>query len=128
MRMTKMTEPASTAAGGFALSKLLGLALGVPLAVAVVMIMTRPRSSREWAVALISTVVVSIGGGAAVIQYYGLHEWAGTFYGALALASLHFTCGLPAWVLVRAWFIYAEHRRDASLPDMVKEIREAAGK
>lgn len=123
-----MTEPATTAAGGFALSKLLGLVLGVPLAVAVVMIMTRPRSSREWAVALISTVVVSIGGGAAVIQYYGLHEWAVTFYGSLALASLHFTCGLPAWVLVRAWFIYAEKRRDSTLTDMVKEIRESVGK
>lgn len=123
-----MTEPATTAAGGFALSKLLGLVLGVPLAVAVVMIMTRPRSSREWAVALISTVVVSIGGGAAVIQYFGLHEWAVTFYGSLALASLHFTCGLPAWVLVRAWFIYAEKRRDSALTDMVKEIRESVGK
>ncbi|WP_280348878.1 hypothetical protein [Pseudomonas sp. BN414] len=123
-----MTEPATTAAGGFALSKLLGLVLGVPLAVAVVMIMTRPRSSREWAVALISTVVVSIGGGAAVIQHYGLHEWAASFYGSLALASLHFTCGLPAWVLVRAWFIYAEKRRDTAITDMVKEIREAAGK
>ncbi|MDT4843044.1 hypothetical protein FQZ97_769620 [compost metagenome] len=123
-----MTEPATTAAGGFALSKLLGLVLGVPLAVAVVMIMTHPRSSREWAVALISTVVVSIGGGAAVIQYFGLHEWAVTFYGSLALASLHFTCGLPAWVLVRAWFIYAEKRRDSALTDMVKEIRESVGK
>ncbi|MDH4566168.1 hypothetical protein E8E95_05705 [Pseudomonas sp. BN414] len=92
------------------------------------MIMTRPRSSREWAVALISTVVVSIGGGAAVIQHYGLHEWAASFYGSLALASLHFTCGLPAWVLVRAWFIYAEKRRDTAITDMVKEIREAAGK
>jgi hypothetical protein len=122
-----MTEPATTAAGGFALFKLLSLVLGVPLAVAVVMIMARPRSSREWAVALISTVVVSIGGGAAVIQYFGLHEWAATFDGSMALASLHFTCGLPAWVLVRAWFIYAEKRRDASLPDMVKEIKDATG-
>ncbi|MNR52220.1 hypothetical protein D3C85_1720210 [compost metagenome] len=71
---------------------------------------------------------MSIGGGAAVIQYYGLHEWAVTFYGSLALASLHFTCGLPAWVLVRAWFIYAEKRRDSTLPDLMKEIREASGK
>ncbi|MGF6694769.1 hypothetical protein M2318_004858 [Metapseudomonas resinovorans] len=123
-----MTEPATTAAGGFALYKLLGLVLGVPLAVAVVMIMTRPRTTPEWAVALISTVVVSIGGGAAVIQYFGLHEWAVDFYGLLALASLHFTCGLPAWVVVRAWFVYAERRRDASLPELVKEIRESVGK
>lgn len=123
-----MTEPATTAAGGFALSKLLGLVFGVPLAVLVVMIMTRPRSTREWAVALISTVVVSIGGGAAVVQLYGLHEWAGSFYGQLALASLHFGCGLPAWVVVRAWFVFAEKRRDASLPELVKELRDGAGR
>ncbi|MGF6695208.1 hypothetical protein M2318_005309 [Metapseudomonas resinovorans] len=122
-----MTEPATTAAGGFALSKLLGLIFGVPLAVAIVMILARPRSTREWAAALISTVVISIGGGAAVVQLYGLHAWAGDYYGQLALASLHFSCGLPAWVVVRAWFVYAERRRDTSLPDMVKEVRDTTG-
>ncbi|MOA53949.1 hypothetical protein D3C78_1774840 [compost metagenome] len=88
------------------------------------MIMTRPRSSREWAVALISTVVVSIGGGAVVIQYYGLHEWAVSFYGSLALASLHFTCGLPAWVLVRAWFVWSEARKSLGLPELVRDLKE----
>jgi len=32
------------------------------------------RSTREWAVGVISTVVTEIGGGAMAVQYFGLQE------------------------------------------------------
>lgn len=127
MRISTMTEPASSAIGGVALAKLLAMVLGVPLAVAVVMIMTCPRSRREWTVALISTVIASICGGAGIVQWFSLQAWSATFEGAAAIAGLHFVCGLPAWVIVRAWFIWSESRKGVGLPELAKEFREGTG-
>ncbi len=120
-----MTEPASSAAAGIGLFKLVGMISGATLVAIVVMVMAQPTSRREWAVALISTVIGSICGGAAAIQYLGLQQWSGTFEGSLALAGLHFSCGLPAWVIVRAWFVYAEKRRNATLPEIVRELKDS---
>ncbi len=71
-----MTDPASSGAAGAAAFKAVGgasavAAGGASLAAVVVMLMTPPRMPREWAVGLISTVVSSIDGGAAVIEYLG---------------------------------------------------------
>lgn len=123
-----MTEPASTAAGGIALYKLglLGL-FGALITAIVVMAMTVPRTAREFAVALISTLMFSLGGGAFVVRWFELMAWANDLFGLIALLGLAFVCGLPGWVLVRAWFVFAEKRREASLPDIVREIKESAG-
>lgn len=128
MRFPTMTEPASTAAGGIALYKLglLGL-FGALLTAIVVMAMTIPKTVREFTVALISTLMFSLGGGAFAIRWFGLIEWAHDDVGLIGLLGVVFVCGLPGWVLVRAWFVFAEKRRSTSLPDMVKEIKEAAG-
>ena len=69
-----MTDPASSGAAGAAAFKAVGgasavAAGGAGLAAVVVMLMTPPRSPREWAVGLISTVVASIGGGAAAPRH-----------------------------------------------------------
>ncbi|MWV17549.1 hypothetical protein F3I16_16020 [Pseudomonas sp. L-22-4S-12] len=123
-----MTEPASTAAGGIALYKLglLGL-FGALLTAIVVMAMTIPKTVREFTVALISTLMFSLGGGAAVIRWFELMAWANDLFGLIALLGLVFVCGLPGWVLVRAWFVFAEKRRSASLPEIVRELKETAG-
>ena len=60
-----MTDPASSGAAGAAASKAVGgasavAAGGAGLVAVVVMLMTPPRSAREWAVGLISTVASSI--------------------------------------------------------------------
>ncbi|MFM9936982.1 MAG: hypothetical protein ACKVOL_12395 [Novosphingobium sp.] len=57
------------------------------LAAVVVMLMTPPRCKREWAVGLISTVVSSIGGGAAVIEHFGLRHWANSPIGLCAAGA-----------------------------------------
>lgn len=128
MRFPTMTEPASTAAGGIALYKLglLGL-FGALLTAIVVMAMTVPKTAREFAVALISTLMFSLGGGAFVVRWFELMAWANDLFGLIALLGLAFVCGLPGWVLVRGWFVFAEKRREASLPDIVREIKESAG-
>ncbi len=52
-----------------------GVAVGCAvLSTIVVMLMTPPRSTRDWAVGLISTVVTGIGGGAIAVQYFRPHE------------------------------------------------------
>jgi Cu/Ag efflux pump CusA len=127
MRIHIMTEPASTAVGGIALYKLLSLLFGATVAAVVVMIMTRPKSTREWAVALISTVVSSISGGAFLVRWLGIGSWVQDDIGLIALIGVVFVCGLPAWVIVRAWFAWSESRKDKALPEMVKEFREETG-
>lgn len=122
-----MTEPASTAVGGIALYKLLSILGGATFAAVVVMIMTKPKSTPEWAVALISTVVSSLCGGAFVVRWLDIGAWVQDDIGLIALIGVAFVCGLPAWVIVRAWFAWSEARKGVGLPDLAKEFREGTG-
>lgn len=123
--MNTMTEPASTAAGGIALYKLgLLAAIGSLLVSLVVMLMTLPKTGREFATALISTVVSSICGGAGVVRWFELSSWAHDDLGLIALLGLAFVCGLPAWIVVRALFNWSEARKTEGLPELVHELRE----
>jgi hypothetical protein len=96
-----MTEPATTGVGAALGWKAVGGAAGFAaggagLAALIVMLMTTPRSPKEWAVGLITTVVGSIGGGAAVIMHFGLQAWATSWIGMVAILGLCFACVLPA--------------------------------
>ena len=129
MRATNMSEPASSTAAGLAGWKLVGgaagvAAIGAGLATVVVMCMTPPRSPREWAVGLISTVLGSVCGGAALVQHLNLHAWVHDYVGLVALIGLAFAAGLPGWAVVRWTFTWLEKRRDAALPDVVAEVRQ----
>lgn len=123
-------EPGSTSAAGAAAGwKLIGGLAGLGaffagLSAVVVMSMSETRSRREWRVALISTVVSSIGGGAAVAQHFGLQHWVDSYVGWVALGGLLFACGLPGWVLVRSFFAWADKRREADLAEIIQEVRE----
>ncbi len=128
MKAKYMSEPITGAAAGAAGLTLLGgtalaAAIGAGLASVVVMCMMTPRSPKEWAVGLISTIVFSIGGGAAVIQHYGLETWALKPVGLVAMLGLVFACGLPGWAIVRWLFNYIEAKRNATLADVVRDVR-----
>lgn len=130
MKVQNMSEPISTGAGGIAAWKLLGGlagmgAVGAGLAAFVVMAMTKPKSDQEWRVALICTLVGSIGGGAALVRWLGIQHWAQDPFGMVAMLAIVFTCGLPAWALVRALFIFIDKRKDAGLDQIVKDVKEA---
>lgn len=127
-----MTEPATSgaaaSAAGIAGWKAIGGAAGVAaggagLAAIVVMLMTPPRSPREWAVGLISTVMGSIGGGAFVIEHYNLQAWMHTSTGLLSALGLVFACGLPGWALVRWLFTWIERRKGKDLGEVATEVR-----
>lgn len=126
-----MSEPISgTAAAGAAGWKIIGGAagagaIGAGLASIVVMCTMTPRSPKEWAVGLISTVMASIGGGAAVIQYFNLQAWASTPIGLVAMLGLVFACGLPGWAIVRWLFNYIAKRQGADITEVLKDVKEA---
>ena len=116
-----MSEPVTSAAAGAAGAG----AIGAGLASIVVMCIMTPRSGKEWAVGLISTVVASVGGGAAVIQHFGLQSWVQSPIGLVAMLGLVFACGLPGWALVRWLFNTIERRRDADIAQLAKELKDA---
>ncbi len=119
-----MAEPSSSAVGGFAAYKL-AVAFGLPagLAAIVVMLWIQPKSPREWAMALISTVVSSLCGGAAVVQHYGLSSWGDSYVGLVAVAGIIFACGIPGWVVVRAAFAWAEKRKGKDLAELIGDAK-----
>lgn len=128
MKEKSMSEPISGTAAGVAGWKIIGGlagmgAIGAGLAAFVVMAMTKPKSDQEWRVALVSTLVGSIGGGAALVRYLGIQHWAQDLFGIVAMLALSFACGLPAWALVRALFIYLDKRRDADLIEIAKDVK-----
>ena len=125
-----MSEPITGAAAGVAGWKLLsGLAatgaVGAGVAAFVVMSMTKPKDEKEWRVALASTLVGSIGGGAALVRYLGIQHWAQDPFGLVAMIALSFACGLPAWALVRALFRYIEKRKDADITEIIADGAQA---
>lgn len=122
-----MTEPASTAVGGIALYKLGAFGGFAFLAAILVMAMTLPKTVREFVVAMTCTVVSSVCGGAFLVRWLDIGSWVQDDIGMLAICGLIFVCGLPAWVIVRAWFAWSESRKDKALPEMVKEFRDGTG-
>jgi hypothetical protein len=123
-----MSEPTSSgaAAGGYLLYKL-AIAFGLPagLVAVVVMLWIQPKSKREWAMALICTIVSSVGGGAMAVEYLQLQHLAlGGPVGLMALGGLIFACGLPGWVIVRAGFAWADKRKDHDLGELARDAKE----
>lgn len=124
-----MEPTTSTGAAGMAGWKLIGGlaglgAIGAGLAAVVVMCITTPRDPKEWAVGLISTVMASVAGGSAVVQYMGIQHWANSHFGLIALLGLCFTCGLPGWAVVR-WTFNAIRKRDGKgIDEIAQEVRD----
>lgn len=117
------------AAGGAA-----GVAAGgAALATVVVMSMTMPKDRREWAVALISTVVSSLALGSYAGVELGVSEQilsAALTGDDVALVTsmatfggLIFVCGLPGWFLVRSAFRWMAKRHDKDLGEIISEVK-----
>lgn len=123
-----MTEPMSSAAGGIALYKLGAFGGLAVLAAVVVMAMTLPKTAREFIVAMISTTVASLCGGAFVVRWLGIGDWAHDDVGMIAIGGLIFVCGLPAWIIVRALFAWSEAKKDRQITDIVDAVLEAKQK
>lgn len=137
MKVQNMSEPISGTAAGVAGWKLLGgLAgvggIGAGLATYVVMTMTKPKSDQEWHIAILTTILGSLCGGSALASYLGIQHWASDPIGLMGLIGVAFLCGLPSWLLVRAFFAYAEKKKGADIMELaadgaqaVKAVKEA---
>lgn len=126
----KMSEPiSSTAAGVFGWKALGGIAaisgIGAGLATYVVMAMTKPKSNQEWHVSIVSTLIGSFCGGAALIKYLGIEHWADTMFGLMGLIGIIFMCGLPGWLVVRSLFKYMEKKQDASIDEIIRDVKDS---
>jgi hypothetical protein len=103
-------------------------AIGAGLAAVVVMCMTRPRDDKEWVVAIVSTVMSSVCGGSAFIQWQGIEHWVYTPFGLVALLGVAFACGLPGWALIRWFFNYVLKREGRGIDEIVREAKELVTK
>ena len=118
---------AAKGAGGAAIGGAVGggLALGAIL----VMLMKKPRSEREWAVALISTAASSLGGGAALMLYLGLHKILASdvpielYLGLMQLGGVFLACSLPGWLLVRVAFNTMAKYQDKGADDVYRDVK-----
>lgn len=107
----------------------IGLVAAV-LAMAVVFMARMPRSPKEWAIGLISTVVSSLSLGSAVVVKFGLLDWARVpdpfeaWVGMVAIGGVVFSCGLFGWAIVRWSFNFINAREGASIVDVIKEVKD----
>lgn len=129
MKAKEMSEPISgTAAGLFGWKVLGGLAgaagIGAGVASYIVMMMTKPTDDREFRAALASTISGSLLGGAAAIKKLGIERWADDMIGLMGMGGVMLSCGLPAWLLVRAFFKYMEKKKDADIAEIIKDVKE----
>lgn len=114
-----MAEPTSSTVGAvygtkFAISS----GFGAIVAAVIVMSMAYPKTKREFVAALVSTLALSVFGGAAAIEYFNIGSW-----GYIAQGLAFVVCGLPAWVAVRAFFAWSERNRDRDLVELVRQIK-----
>lgn len=116
--------------GAFAIAGTTAVTVAVALASVIVMVIKRPRTVGEWTVALISTVMSSLGGGAAAVLYLGLHtrlqspDAVEVYISLVAVGSLIFAAGLPGWVLVRVAFNTMAKFQDRSADDIYHDAKE----
>lgn len=117
-----MTDLSSAVTAGIA-TKIAGLSAGAILAAIVVMAMTPPKTFSEFVVGLISTLIASLSGGAALISYLGLTGLVNDPWGLATIGGIMFICGLPGWLLVRAFFLWAQRRRHMDISELLKDAR-----
>ena len=107
-----------------------GAAGAVTLAAIVVMLIKRPRTAGEWAVALISTVMSSLALGSWVVLWLGMHKGLHSpdvieAWGSLmVVGGVLFACGLPGWVLVRIAFNTMFKLQDGTAQDLRQAVKE----
>lgn len=103
---------------------------GFSLAAFIVMVMTQPRSGKEWAVALISTLMGSFGGGSWAMIYFELYKHLNPAdplllaLGCMELIGVAFIAGLPGWLLVRLAFNTMDGWKNKTAKEVVGEVKE----
>jgi hypothetical protein len=135
MAISESPIAAASGATGFVITAaawVLGGALiaAFVLVTILVMVAKQPRTTKEWATALISTLFSSFGFGAYAVLYLGLHtkfhsaDTLEVYLSILSMSGMVFACGLPGWVIVRVLFNTMESLQDKTVPEVVKAAKE----
>ena len=136
MAMAEVGAASASSGAGQSLGMFAGAAAGTAaiggfsLAAFIVMALTEPRSQKEWAVALISTLMGSFGGGAWAMIYFELylHLDPGNklllFLGCLEIIGVAFIAGLPGWLLVRLAFNTMESWKNKTAKEVAADVKE----
>ena len=85
------------------------------------------RVLRHALIPVVTILALRIGfvlGGAITVEHFQLHHWAFSTVGLCALGGLMFACGLPGWAMVRWVFNFIGQRRDASIDQVAKDVKE----
>lgn len=122
-----MPEPVTSAT---ATVKLLGLLAVVAFCIfmswLVVIIMKTPRTAKEWAVSLASTIMVSLGMGSATLIYFDLAyliDMPHPFIGWVVIGVIMFMWGLAGWFLVRLGFRTMHASEDDDFFEVARKVR-----
>ncbi len=121
-----MTEPVLITESRLAIEvlyKMLVYVLGPLLASVVVVVMTPPKTAREWIASFISTLACSVGLGAYVVSHYLGFDGVGDEMTAMIAGGVYFLCGLPGWFVVRTIFFTMEQHRNKNILDILNSIR-----
>lgn len=139
-----MSEPASSAAGGFAIAKAVGglLAVGV-VASALGFLVMLPKTPREAAARVVATMAGSalvgplivaaaysrypevFAAGGTLAVSLGMESWMGTFMVAAPLLAM---AGLPFWWLLGAVVLWFERRKGLDVGQLAADARADVGK
>lgn len=106
----------------------LAFGVGGGAALLLVMLWSIPRTPREWALSLASTIFCSIFAGAFVVQYLGLDNANNGFLGLVRMAGVIAACGIPGWAIVRAIFNWLDQRKNMDIGELARSAKEDARK
>lgn len=95
--------------------------LGGILGTTLVLLLTMPSSKKQQAAALISTIASSFYGGGALIDYYHLAD----VLSSTTLGGVYLVAGIPAWVIVRAFFYFTEKNKRRDPLQVISDVRKA---
>lgn len=104
-------------------------ALAAIFAFCVVTMMRMPRSPKEWAIGMISTLVSSLSLGSAVVIKFALLDWAKkpdpleAWLGMIAIGGILFCCGLVGWAIVRWSFNWINAREGQQIDAVIRDAR-----
>jgi hypothetical protein len=90
-----------------------------------VMALTRPKTNREFVCAMIATIVGALFGPAFVVMLFGINFASVSVNDQDHIRSLlTVVCGMPGWVMVRAYFNWAEVSETKTIIDLIKQVKD----
>ena len=140
MKMDEVSQLASQAGDPVVSSKAIGFlfmikkyaatlipAVAIGAVCVIVMALTLPKSKREFVCAITATILFALYGPSAVILFMHIDfSTVSLMDQEKARSLLTVLCGLPGWVIVRAFFNWAEINRTKTIVDLAAQIKDLA--